>query len=87
MADQGEQVLEALNALANRFCAIESEKEKARKISLFREKIPLDNYREFPNVEKLLRHFYIRHDGRIESSLHVSNYKEKRGYNKKTLDK
>ena len=45
-------------------------------ISLFREKIPLDCYRESPHVEKLLHHFYIRCDGRIDSSVHVSNYTE-----------
>ena len=41
MANNGELVLDALNALANRLCAIERE-ERARMISLFRENIQLD---------------------------------------------
>ena len=40
MANQREEVVEALNALANRFCATESEEEID---NLFREKIPRDN--------------------------------------------
>ena len=74
MANQGEQVIRALNALANRFCAIECE-GKARMISLFREKIPLDNLES----SHTLRNYcviFIFAIGRIESSLHVSNYKE-----------